>query len=103
MTLFFSHFVTMLLLFLMVVVTSATVLTAQDAPVELRFLWYSDGVQGDVMRGLLDTFEANNPDITVAFDVVTYSDLHLILDTQLSVGNGPDLARITDFARFHGR
>ncbi len=43
------------------------------APVELRFSYYADGVEADVMQPLLDAFMAENPDITVVLDVVPYA------------------------------
>jgi alpha-1,4-digalacturonate transport system substrate-binding protein len=74
---------------------------AQDA-VELRMTWYSDGVEGDVMRGLLDKFQEANPGITVVMDTIAYADLHSTLQTRVEGGDAPDLARINDVARFAG-
>lgn len=102
MHLLFRPAITGMLLLMMVAITSAAQVIAQEPPVELEFLWYSDGVEGDVMRGLLDSFEAANPDIVISLNIVTYNDLHPILESQLSTGGGPDLARITNLARFHG-
>ena len=67
------------------------------AQVELRMTWYDDGNEGQVMRELLDRFEAENPDITVVMDTVPYSSGILqSLPLQLASGQGPDLARVTD-------
>jgi len=92
------------ILMLLLIVTLAlptTSLLAQDQ-VELRILWYNDGVEGDVLRELLDRFEAENPGIKVAIDVVAYADLHNILRAQVEAGgaNAPDMARVTDTAAF---
>ena len=38
--------------------------------VELRIRWYDDGNEGEVLRDLLDRFEADNPDISVEIDTV---------------------------------
>lgn len=89
-------------------VTVAPTAAATEAPtpappvevVELRMMWYNDGVEGEVMRELLDRFEAANPDIRVVMDTVAYADLHTILQAQAEAGAGPDLARITDVNRF---
>lgn len=70
--------------------------TAAVAETELRMTWYSDGIEGDVMRGILDRFEAENPDITVTLDVVPYKAIIESLPTQLAAGEGPDMARVTD-------
>jgi len=74
---------------------------AQD-PVELRITWYNDGNEGEVLRELLDRFEAENPGITVVVDTIPYADLDTTLQPQVETGNGPDLARVTDVARYKG-
>lgn len=74
---------------------------AQDA-VELRIQWYDDGNEGTVLRDLLDRFEADNPDITVVVDTVPYTNILEQLPLQVEAGEGPDMARVTDFARFQG-
>lgn len=67
------------------------------AQTELRMTWYDDGSESQVMRDLLDRFEAANPDVTVVMDVVPYSSGILqSLPLQLASGQGPDLARVTD-------
>lgn len=76
---------------------------AQDTPtVELRFTWYNDGNEGEALEKLLTAFEEANPNIDVIVDTVAYGDLHTILQTQVEAGDPPDLARITDVARFAG-
>lgn len=65
--------------------------------VELRMTWYDDGNEGQVMRELLDRFEADNPDIRVVMDTVAYSSGILeTLPLQLASGDGPDMARVTN-------
>ncbi|MEG9862678.1 MAG: ABC transporter substrate-binding protein [Parvularculales bacterium] len=66
------------------------------ADTELRMTWYNDGIEGEVMQGLLDRFEAENSDITVVLDVVPYKSIIESLPVQLAAGEGPDLARVTD-------
>jgi alpha-1,4-digalacturonate transport system substrate-binding protein len=78
-------------------VLSFSAVQAQD-PVELRMTWYDDGNEGEVMRDLLDRFEADNPDITVVIDTVDYAEGILkTLPLQIQAGEGPDIARITSF------
>jgi alpha-1,4-digalacturonate transport system substrate-binding protein len=77
-------------------------LVRAQEPVELRFTWYNDGAEGDVLREQLDAFEAANPDIRVVLDVVAYNVVLEQLPLQVEAGEGPDLARITDFAAFRG-
>ena len=68
---------------------------AQDA-VELRIRWYDDGNEGEVLRDLLDRFEADNPDISVEIDTVPYRAILENLPLDLAAGEGPDMARVTD-------
>ncbi|MBL4627946.1 MAG: carbohydrate ABC transporter substrate-binding protein [Roseicyclus sp.] len=70
--------------------------TSASAQTELRMTWYNDGNEGEVMRGLLDGFEAAHPDITVTLDEVPYAAILEGLPVQLAAGHGPDLARVTD-------
>jgi len=68
------------------------------AQVELRMTWYDDGNEGQVMRQLLDRFQDENPDIRVIMDTVPYAaGIQQSLPLQLASGQGPDLARVTDF------
>lgn len=76
--------------------------TQPAAKVELRMMWYNDGSEGDVMRAILDKFQAANPNITVKMDTVAYANLNQILQPQVESGTPPDLARVTDLARFQG-
>ena len=74
--------------------TAPTVAPTQPAAkVELRITWYDDGKEGEVMRALLDKFQAANPNITVKMDTVAYADLNKILQPQVESGTPPDLAR----------
>jgi alpha-1,4-digalacturonate transport system substrate-binding protein len=75
---------------------------AQDA-IELRITWYDDGNEGTVLRELLDRFEEANPGITIVVDTVAYSSGILEqLPLQVEAGEGPDMARITDYNAFKG-
>jgi alpha-1,4-digalacturonate transport system substrate-binding protein len=77
-------------------------ISAQGDPVELRITWYDDGVEGAVLRDLLDRFEAEHENIKVVIDTVPYADLHTLLQAQVEAGEGPDMARITFPSRFAG-
>jgi alpha-1,4-digalacturonate transport system substrate-binding protein len=71
--------------------------------VELRFTYYADGVEADVMKPLVDQFMAENPGITVVLDVVPYKTIDEQLPVQVESGQGPDLARITNFGAYKGK
>ncbi len=66
------------------------------AQTHLRITWYNDGNEGQVLQDLLNKFEAQNPDITVTLDTVSYAQGILqSLPLQLASGQGPDIARVT--------
>lgn len=67
------------------------------AQTELRITWYDDGPEGQVLRELLDRFEAENPDIRVVVDTVPYATGILqSLPLQLASGEAADMARVTN-------
>ncbi len=68
---------------------------AQDAT-EIRMMWYSDGIEGEVMQDLLTRFEEQNDDIDIVFDNVAYQVIQEQLPIQLASGQGPDIARVTN-------
>ena len=72
-------------------------------PVELRFTYYADGVEADVMKPLIEKFMAANPEITVVLDVVPYKTIDEQLPVQVESGEAPDLARITNFGAYKGK
>lgn len=63
---------------------------------DVRIMWYSDGVEGQVLKDLIDRFEKANPDIHVKIDEVAYATIKEQLPVQLAAGNGPDIARVTN-------
>ena len=71
--------------------------------VELRFTYYADGVEADVMQPILDGFMAEHPEITIVLDVVPYATIDEQLPIQVETGEGPDLARITNFGAYAGK
>jgi alpha-1,4-digalacturonate transport system substrate-binding protein len=69
---------------------------AAQSPTEIRITWYDDGNEGEVLRSLLDKFEAKNTDIKVIIDTVDYKTAILkTLPVQIQAGEGPDIARLT--------
>ncbi len=63
---------------------------------DVRVMWYSDGVEGEVVKDLLGRFMKDNPDVNVIVDEVAFSVIKEQLPVQLAAGNGPDIARVTD-------
>lgn len=72
-------------------------LAASASAQDLRFSCYQDGSECDAWAEALDGFEAENDGITVGVEVVPYQAITEALPVQLAVGEGPDLARVTDF------
>jgi len=95
-----KYFTTLFMLVLLMLSLGLTA-TAQD-DVELTFLWYNDGFEGDIMRELLDRFEEANPGITVNMEVQPYATVRDQLRVQVEAGQAPDIARLTDFAGMRG-
>ena len=63
---------------------------------DVRLMWYSDGVEGEVMKDLVTRFNAENPGINVILDEVAYKVVQEQLQIQLEAGSGPDIARVTN-------
>lgn len=64
---------------------------------DVRIMWYSDGNEGEVLNDLLARFSAENPDIHVTVDNVSFSVVREQLPIQLEAGQGPDIARTPDW------
>lgn len=62
---------------------------------DVRIMWYSDGIEGEVLADLIGRFKQQNPDINVIIDNVAYGVIKEQLPIQLEAGNGPDIARVT--------
>jgi len=63
---------------------------------DVRVMWYSDGVEGEVIQDLLNRFMAENPGINVILDNVAYKVIQEQLPIELEAGRGPDIARVTN-------
>ncbi|MGN7772689.1 ABC transporter substrate-binding protein [Phyllobacterium sp. 22552] len=62
---------------------------------DVRIMWYSDGVEGEVLADLMKRFIDQNPDIKVTIDNVAFGVIKEQLPVQLEAGHGPDIARVT--------
>lgn len=74
---------------------AATLATAHAA--SIRVMCYSDGNECDIYKSLAAGFTKLHPDIQVQIDTVPYSAIQTSLPVQLAAGQGPDIARVTDF------
>jgi alpha-1,4-digalacturonate transport system substrate-binding protein len=64
---------------------------------DLRIACYSDGNECEATEEMSVRFTHENPDITITIDKVPYSAILQSLPVQLAAGNGPDIARTTEF------
>ena len=76
---------------------------AADLSGEIRFALYADGGEADAMQDLIDKFEAENPGVSIILDVVPYATIDEQLPVQVETGEGPDIARITNFPLYRGQ
>ncbi len=81
---------------------TATLMATSAFAGDVRIMWYSDGVEGDVIKDLLDRFQKDNPDIKVTLDNVAYKVVQEQLPIQLEAGQGPDIARVTNIKELAG-
>ncbi|WP_426452764.1 ABC transporter substrate-binding protein [Paenibacillus sp. S-38] len=61
----------------------------------LDFVWFSDGNEGDIMKGIIQDYEAKNTNVDINMIEVPYKDLSTKLKTMISGGKPPALARIS--------
>lgn len=64
---------------------------------ELRVACYDDGNECEAAQTLSEGFTKANPDIKIDIEKMSYSQILQSLPVQLAAGNGPDIARVTDF------
>ncbi|MGN7380604.1 extracellular solute-binding protein [Paenibacillus sp. SAFN-117] len=68
--------------------------------VSLDFVWFTDGVEGEVMKGLIKEYEAQNENVKINLIEVAYKDLGTKLKTMISGGKPPALSRVSDTGMF---
>ena len=66
----------------------------------LKMLWFSDGIEGQVMQELIKEYEAEHPDIHVELMEVAYADYDNKIRTLLAAGEQPALARTTNVTSY---
>src|SRR5262249_30336191 len=67
------------------------------AATEIRVACYSDGNECEATQALVPKFERDHPDVKVIIDKQAYKAILESLPVQLAAGQGPDIARTTDF------
>ncbi|MED4599973.1 sugar ABC transporter substrate-binding protein [Paenibacillus validus] len=61
----------------------------------LDFVWFSDGVEGGVMKDIIKDYEGKNPNIKINLIEIAYKDLSTKMKTMVAGGKPPALARIS--------
>ncbi|AEI40827.1 ABC transporter substrate-binding protein [Paenibacillus mucilaginosus] len=61
----------------------------------LDFVWFSDGNESALMKGIIEEYEAKNTNVEINMIEVPYKDLSTKLKTMISGGKPPALARIS--------
>jgi alpha-1,4-digalacturonate transport system substrate-binding protein len=74
--------------------------TSEGKKVTLDFLWFTDGVEGEVMKDIIKDYQATNKNVEIKLIEVAYSDFATKLKTMIAGGEPPALARITDTGIF---
>lgn len=91
----------LLLSVIMVALTACGSSSSQSKKeVTLDYLWFTDGIEGEVMKGLIKEYQDKNPNIKINLIEVAFKDLTTKLKTMLSGGQPPALARMTDTGAF---
>ncbi len=76
---------------------TASVLAGPTMAAEIRVACYQDGNECEVTQNLAQRFMQANPDVKVTIDRVPVKAIQESLPVQLAAGNGPDIARTTDY------
>ncbi len=62
--------------------------------------WFLKGSTGMNGTSFVDKFEAENPDVKLNLEVVSWNDVYTVVDTRIANGNAPDILNIDVFANY---
>jgi len=68
--------------------------------VKLDFVWFTDGVEGKVMKEIIADYQKEHPNVEINLIEVPYDDLEAKLKTMITGGKPPALARVTNPGAF---
>ena len=74
-------------------------MTSQAEAADIRIACYSDGNECPATKLLAERFMKDNADIHITIDEMPYKQILESVPVQLAAGNGPDIARISDFGQ----
>ena len=66
----------------------------------LDFLWFTDGIEGEVLKQIIADYEELHPDIEINIIEVPFQNLRTRLQTMIAGGTPPDLARLVNVGDF---
>lgn len=66
----------------------------------LDFVWFSDGVEGDVTKEIIKDYQQNHSNVEFNMIEIPYKDLETKLKVMISGGEPPALARLTNIGMF---
>jgi alpha-1,4-digalacturonate transport system substrate-binding protein len=78
-------------------VSLAACFVAPAMAADIRIACYSDANECEVTQDLAQRFMQVNPDVHITIDRVPFKAIQESLPVQLAAGQGPDIARVTDF------
>ncbi|MCD7033684.1 sugar ABC transporter substrate-binding protein [Metabacillus sp. GX 13764] len=73
---------------------------SDSGKVKLDFMWFSDGNEGEVMKGIIKDYEKEHPNIEINLIEVAFKDIKTKLKTMVAGGKPPALTRINDTGAF---
>lgn len=73
---------------------------SDSKPVTLNYVWFTDGIEGEVMKKLVSEYSAKKTNVTVNIVEVPFKDLNTKVRTMIAGGEAPALARITEPGTF---
>ena len=74
-------------------------MTSKAEAADIRIACYSDGNECPATRTLAERFMKDNADIHITIDEMPYKQILESVPVQLAAGNGPDIARVSDFSQ----
>lgn len=80
--------------------TSLVVPALAEDTATLDFLWFSDGVEGDVMQAIINDYEAATPGVKINLVTVAFADMSTKVTNLIMGGTPPALIRTDTPTRF---
>lgn len=74
--------------------------TAKKEIKKLDFVWFSDGVEGDVTKAIIKDYQDKNPNIQINLIEVPFKDLETKLKMMVAGGEPPALSRVSNVSAF---